>query len=78
MATWKDLDWREKWNIIDHVLAIVGQRVDERADTHDKALRANYNIATEARYSEAGTVIAIIRGLRNSLDVVEKQLDKQL
>ena len=34
MATWKDLDWREKWNIIDHVLTIVGQRVDSERKTH--------------------------------------------
>ena len=78
MATWKDLDWREKWSIIDHVLTIVGLRVGERASTHDKALRANYNIATEARYSEAGTIIAIIQGMKNSLDVLEKKLNEQL
>ncbi len=78
MATWKDLDWREKWNIIDHVLTIVGQRVDSERKTHSEALAKRYDITTEARYSEAGTVISIIQGMKNSLDVVEKQLDKQL
>ena len=78
MATWKDLDWREKWNIIGHVLTIVGQRVNEREDAYDKALRANYNIATEARCSEAGSIAAIIQGMKNSLDMLEKQLNEQL
>lgn len=78
MATWKDLDWREKWSIIDHVLTIVGQRVNEREVAYDKALRANYNIATEARYSEAGAIISIIQGMKNSLDALEKKLNEQL
>ena len=77
-ATWKDLDWREKWRIIDHVLAYVGQRVDTEQKTHGDALAKHYDIATEARYSEAGTVISIIQGMRNSPDVLEKELDKQL
>ena len=74
MATRKDLDWREKWSIIDHVLTIVGQRVV----AYDKALRANYTLATDARYSEAGTIIAILQGMKNSLDVLEKKLNEQL
>ena len=78
MATWKDLDWREKWNIIDRILATVGQRVDSEQKTHSEALAKRYDIATEARYSEAGTVIAIIQGMRNNLDELERQLDKQL
>ena len=77
-ATWKDLDWREKWRIIDHVLAYVGQRVDTEQKTHGDALAKRYDIATEARYSEAGTVISIIQGMRNSPDIVEKELNKQL
>ena len=78
MATWKDLDWHEKWNIINHVLTIVGQRVDSEMKTHSEALAKRYDIATEARYSEAGTVIAIIQGMKNNLDVLEKQLNEQL
>ena len=78
MATWKDLDWREKWNIIDHILASVGQRVDKERCEHRDALLERYDIATEARSSEAGTIIAIIQGMRNNLDELERQLDKQL
>lgn len=78
MATWKDLDWREKWNIIDHVLTIVGQRVDSERKTHSEALAKRYDITTEARYSETGTIISIIQGMKNNLDAVEKQLDKRL
>lgn len=78
MATWKDLDWREKWNIIDHVLTIVGQRVNDRCKAYSKDLSDYYDIATEARYSEAGNIVAIIQGLKNSLDAVEKELNKQL
>ncbi len=77
-ATWKDLDWHEKWRIIDHVLAYVGQRVDAEQKTHRDALAKGYDIATEARHSEAGNIIAIIQGMRNSPDVLEKELDKQL
>ena len=78
MATWKDLDWHEKWNLIDRVLAMVGERVNAEQKTHGEALSKHYDIATEARYSEAGNIIAIIQGMRNSLDVLEKQLNEQL
>ena len=78
MATWKDLDWREKWRIINHVLTIVGQRVDKERCVHRDALLKRYDIATEARSSEAGTIISIIQGMKNSLDVLEKQLNKEL
>ena len=78
MATWKDLDWREKWSIIDQVLTIVGLRVGEERKAQAESLARRYDIVTEARVSEAEKVIAIIQGMKNSLDVLEKKLNEQL
>lgn len=78
MATWKDLDWREKWNIIDQVLTIVGLRVGEERKAQAESLARRYDIVTEARVSEAEKVIAIIQGMKNDLDAVEKRLDERL
>ena len=60
--------------IIDKVLALVGQRFEDRRLEHEKALSKYYNIATEARASEAFTAVAIIQGLRNDLYNVQKQI----
>ena len=67
-------DWKKKWAMIDKVLAIVAEKVDEEQKKHLKSLAKGYDIATEARASEAGTILAMIVGLRNNLWDIEKQL----
>lgn len=74
MATWKDLDWREKWDVIDRILAIVGERLEQERAEHLGSLTKKYDIATEARVSEAGTIMVIVQGMRNDLRGIEKQL----
>ena len=74
MASWKDIDWHEKWQVIDRILAMVGERVDQEHKQHLESLSKRYDIATEARASEAGTVIAIIQGMRNNLWDIEKKI----
>lgn len=64
----------ETREIIEKVLAYVGQRVNDRADENWKTLSKNYNMATEARASEDGMIVAIIQGMRNNLYDVQKEL----
>lgn len=64
----------ETREIIDKVLAYVGQRVENRRVAHLESVAKRYDIATEARMSEDGTIMAIVQGLRNNLYDVEKLL----
>ena len=64
----------ETRQMIDKVLAYVGQRVNDRADKNWKALSEHYNTATEARASEDGMIVAIIQGMRNNLYDIQKEL----
>jgi hypothetical protein len=74
MATWKDIDWREKWQVIDRILVLAGEKVEEERTKHRDALAEKYDNNTEARFSEAGTILAIIQGMRNNLWDLEKQI----
>ena len=60
--------------MIDKVLAYVGQAFENRRLEHEKALSKYYNIATEARASEALNAVAIIQGMRNNLYDIQKEL----
>ena len=64
----------ETRQMIDKVLAYVGQTFENRRLEHEKALSKYYNIATEARASEAFTAVAIIQGMRNNLYDIQKEL----
>ena len=64
----------ETRQMIDKVLAYVGQRVNDRADKNWKTLSEHYNMATEARASEDGMIVAIIQGMRNNLYDIQKEL----
>jgi hypothetical protein len=64
----------ETIDIIDKVLAYIGERAEERRVAHMKSLYKRYDIETEARMSEDGIFVAIAQGLRNNLHDVQKKL----
>ena len=64
----------ETIDIIDKVLAYIGERAEERRVAHRESLNKRYDIATEARMSEDFTFVAIVQGLRNNLYDVQKEL----
>lgn len=64
----------ETREIIDKVLAYIGQKVEDRRVAHLESVAKRYDVATEARMSEDGIIVAIVQGLRNNLYDVQKEL----
>jgi hypothetical protein len=74
MATWQELDQCEKWDAIDRILALVAERLEQERAENLGLLTKKYDIATEARVSQTGKIMAIVQGMRNDLRDIERQL----
>lgn len=65
-------------NIIDRVLAIVGERVEDFRKENLASYNKHSDLVTEGRMSEDLNILAVICGLRNNLWDLEKRVIKEL
>lgn len=68
----------ETRQIIDRVLAIVGERVEDFRKENLTSLHKHNDLVTEGRLSEDLNILAVICGFRNNLRDLEKRIIKEL
>ena len=68
----------ETRQIIDRVLAIVGQRVEDFRKENLTSYNKHSDLVTEGRMSEDLNILAVICGFRNNLWDLERQIKKEL
>lgn len=65
-------------NIIDKVLAIVGERVEDFRKENMSSYHKSGSIESQSRMSEDLHILAVICGFRNNLWDLEKRIIKEL